>query len=102
MFQEFRDARTVLVQGRATLKLETDKPTVHMESQSLEVQKISQNVSCAEISLSDGFNLQVVVHIYPESGLNLDSGILVRILLVSVLVGVLLLALICLLLRKVI
>ncbi|XP_078808186.1 integrin alpha-3-like [Oryzias latipes] len=78
LIEEFRDARTVLVQGRATLKLETDKPTVHMESQSLEV----------------------VVHIYPESGLNLDSGILVRILLVSVLVGVLLLALICLLLRK--
>ncbi|KAF6734965.1 Integrin alpha-3 [Oryzias melastigma] len=78
MIEEFRDARTVVVRGQATLKLHTDKPTVHMESQSTEV----------------------VVHIYPEFGLNLDSGLLVRIILVSVLAGALLLALICLLLRK--
>ncbi|XP_008293039.1 integrin alpha-3-like [Stegastes partitus] len=78
MIEDFSDARSVLVQFRATLKLQTDKPTINMEPHSSEI----------------------TVHIYPEPGLQGDSGVPLWIMVVSVLAGVLLLALICLLLWK--
>lgn len=48
-----------------------------------------------------GFPLQIEVHIYPDLGQQVDSSAPLWIIVVSVLAGVLLLALICLLLWKV-
>ncbi|XP_041826179.1 integrin alpha-3-like isoform X2 [Melanotaenia boesemani] len=79
MIEDYSDARSVLVRGQATLKLQTNKPTIRMEPQSSE--------------------FQVLIH--PETGLHVDSGAPLWIIVVSVLAGVLLLALICLLLWKV-
>ncbi|XP_028268064.1 integrin alpha-3-like [Parambassis ranga] len=78
MIEDYSNARSVLVRGQVTLKLKTNKPTIYMESQSSEIE----------------------VHIYPELGLQIDSGAPLWIIVVSVLAGVLLLALICLLLWK--
>ncbi|XP_070779451.1 integrin alpha-3-like [Enoplosus armatus] len=78
LIEDYSDARTVLVRGQATLKLQTNKPTINMESRSTEIE----------------------VHIYPDPGQQVDSSAPVWIIVVSVLAGVLLLALICLLLWK--
>lgn len=37
VFQDYSDANSVLVRGRATLKLRTNKTTINMESHSTEV-----------------------------------------------------------------
>uniref|UniRef100_A0A3P9P8D9 Integrin alpha-3-like n=1 Tax=Poecilia reticulata TaxID=8081 RepID=A0A3P9P8D9_POERE len=74
MIEDYRDASSVLVQGQATLKLKTTKISA----------------SC----------LQIEVNIYPEFELQLNSGAPWWIIVVSVLAGVLLLALICVLLWK--
>lgn len=37
VFQDYSDARSVLVRGRATLKLQTNKHTINMDSYSTEV-----------------------------------------------------------------
>ncbi|KAM4717104.1 integrin alpha-3-like [Anableps anableps] len=78
MIEDYSDASSVLVQGQATLKLKTTKSTITMKS----------SPSLIE------------VHIYPESGLQLNSGAPLWIIVVSVLAGVLLLALICVLLWR--
>lgn len=78
MMEDYANARSVTVRGRVALKLHTNKPTVHMDPASLEIE----------------------FHIYPEAGLQLDSGAPLWIMVVSVLAGMLLLALICLLLWK--
>ncbi|XP_043956081.1 integrin alpha-3-like [Gambusia affinis] len=78
MIEDYRDASSVLVQGLATLKLKTMKRTVTMKS----------SPSLIEVS------------IYPEFELQLNSGAPWWIIMVSVLAGVLLLALICVLLWK--
>ncbi|XP_056258423.1 integrin alpha-3-like isoform X1 [Seriola aureovittata] len=78
MIEDYSDARTVVVRGRATLKLQTNKPTLNMEPHSTEIE----------------------VHIYPDLGQQLDSSAPLWIIVVSVLAGVSLLALICLLLWK--
>ncbi|XP_034566617.1 integrin alpha-3-like [Notolabrus celidotus] len=78
MIEDYSDARTVLVRGKATLKLQTNKPTISMEPQSTEIE----------------------VHVYPDMGQQLDSNAPLWIIVVSVLAGVILLALICLLLWK--
>ncbi|XP_070703449.1 integrin alpha-3-like [Pempheris klunzingeri] len=78
MIEDYSDARNVLVRGRATLRLQTDKPTVSMASHSTEIE----------------------VHVYPDPGQQVDPGAPLWIIVVSVLAGVLLLALICLLLWK--
>ncbi|XP_051797424.1 integrin alpha-3-like isoform X1 [Acanthochromis polyacanthus] len=78
MIEDYSDARSVLVRFGATLKLRTNKPTINMEPHSSEIQ----------------------VHIYPESGLQVDPSAPLWIIVVSVLAGVLLLALICLVLWK--
>ncbi|XP_069380752.1 integrin alpha-3-like [Paralichthys olivaceus] len=77
MIEDYSDARSVLVRGRATLKLRTNKPTINIESHSTEIE----------------------VHIYPDQG-QVDSSAPLWIIGVSVVAGVLLLALICLLLWK--
>uniref|UniRef100_A0A3P8SJT5 Uncharacterized protein n=1 Tax=Amphiprion percula TaxID=161767 RepID=A0A3P8SJT5_AMPPE len=74
MIEDYSDARSVLVRFGATLKLQTNKPTINMESHSSEVTAAS--------------DLQV------------DRSAPLWIIVVSVLAGVLLLALICLLLWK--
>ncbi|KAI3359081.1 hypothetical protein L3Q82_002579 [Scortum barcoo] len=78
MIEDYSDARSVLVRGQATLKLQTNKPTINMESHSTEI----------------------TVYIYPDLGQQVDSSAPLWIIVVSVLAGVLLLALICLLLWK--
>ncbi|XP_027132037.1 integrin alpha-3 isoform X2 [Larimichthys crocea] len=78
MIEDYSNAWSVLVRGRATLKLQTDKPTINMESHSTEIE----------------------VHVYPDVGQQLDSSAPLWIIVVSVLAGVVLLALICLLLWK--
>ncbi|XP_049925618.1 integrin alpha-3-like isoform X1 [Epinephelus moara] len=78
MIEDYSDARNVLVQGRATLKLQTNKPTINMEPHSAEIE----------------------VHIYPDPGQQVDSSAPLWIIVVSVLAGVVLLAVICLLLWK--
>ncbi|XP_070838183.1 integrin alpha-3-like isoform X2 [Chaetodon trifascialis] len=78
LIEDYGDARSVLVRGRATLKLQTNKPTVNMESHSTEIE----------------------VYIYPDLGQQVNSIAPLWIIVVSVLAGVLLLALICLLLWK--
>ncbi|XP_071319884.1 integrin alpha-3-like isoform X2 [Trachinotus anak] len=78
MIEEYSDARSIEVRGMATLKLQTNKPTLKMESHSTEI----------------------VVLIYPDLGQQMDSSTPLWIIVVSVLAGVLLLALICLLLWK--
>ncbi|XP_029986568.1 integrin alpha-3-like [Sphaeramia orbicularis] len=78
MIEDFNDATMVLVQGRATLKLKTKNQSVNMESQTTEIQ----------------------VLVYPEAGQQLDSGAPLWVMVVSVLAGMVLLALICLLLWK--
>ncbi|XP_041672760.1 integrin alpha-3-like isoform X2 [Cheilinus undulatus] len=78
MIEDYNDARTVTIRGKATLKLQTSKPSVSMDSQSTEIE----------------------VDVYPDQGLEVDSGASLWIIMVSVLAGVLLLALICLLLWK--
>ncbi|XP_026202276.1 integrin alpha-3-like [Anabas testudineus] len=78
MIEDYRDARRVLVQGSASLKLQNNKQTINMVSRSAEME----------------------VYIYPDVGQQLDSSIPLWIIVVSVLAGVLLLALICLLLWK--
>ena len=37
MYQDYSDAKTVLVRGQVTLKLQTDEPNINMESPSSEV-----------------------------------------------------------------
>ncbi|XP_068193649.1 integrin alpha-3-like [Antennarius striatus] len=78
MIEDYSDARSVLVRGRVTLKLQTDKPAINMESQTTEMN----------------------VLIYPELWQQADSGAPVWIIVASVLAGVLLLAVICLMLWK--
>ncbi|XP_037647357.1 integrin alpha-3-like isoform X2 [Sebastes umbrosus] len=78
MMEDYSDARSVLVRGRATLKLQTNKPTVNMEPHSSEIE----------------------VYIYPDPGQQVDSSAPLWIVVMSVLAGVLLLAVICLLLWK--
>uniref|UniRef100_A0A3Q2DMH7 Integrin, alpha 3a n=1 Tax=Cyprinodon variegatus TaxID=28743 RepID=A0A3Q2DMH7_CYPVA len=75
MIEDYSDVSSVSVQGLAALKLRTTKSTISMKS-------------------------SPSVNIYPESGLLQDSGAPLWIIVVSVLAGVLLLALICLLLWK--
>ncbi|KAM8844188.1 LOW QUALITY PROTEIN: integrin alpha-3-like [Spinachia spinachia] len=79
MIEDYSDAHSVLVRGRATLKLQTSKPTIHMKPQSTKIE----------------------VHIHPDPSQQSVSGPPMWILVASVLAGVLLLALICLLLRQV-
>ncbi|XP_042250034.1 integrin alpha-3-like [Thunnus maccoyii] len=78
MIEDYSDARRVLVRGRATLKLQTNKPTINMESHSTKIE----------------------VSINPDSGQQVDSSAPVWIIVVSVLAGLFLLALICVLLWK--
>uniref|UniRef100_A0A3Q3QZ22 Integrin alpha-2 domain-containing protein n=1 Tax=Monopterus albus TaxID=43700 RepID=A0A3Q3QZ22_MONAL len=78
MIEDYGNANHVLVRGRATLRLQTDKPTIIMQSHSTEI----------------------VVSIYPELGQQVSSGAPLWIIKVSVLAGVLLFALICLILWK--
>ncbi|XP_036946134.1 integrin alpha-3-like isoform X1 [Acanthopagrus latus] len=78
MIEDYSDARSVLVRGRATLKLQTNKQTINMDFHSTEIE----------------------VNIYPDLGQQMDSSAPLWIIVVSVLAGVLLLALICLLLLK--
>lgn len=78
MIEDYSDSSSVLVQGQATLKLKTTRSTITL--------KTSPSL--------------IEVHIYPESGLQLNSGAPLWIIVVSVLAGVLLLALICVLLWK--
>ncbi|XP_038565411.1 integrin alpha-3-like isoform X2 [Micropterus salmoides] len=78
MIEDYSDARNVLVRGRVTLKLQTNKPTIHMESHGTEIE----------------------VHVYPDLGQQEESSAPLWIIVVSVLAGVSLLALICLLLWK--
>uniref|UniRef100_A0A671VA74 Integrin alpha-3-like n=1 Tax=Sparus aurata TaxID=8175 RepID=A0A671VA74_SPAAU len=78
MIEDYSDARSVLVRARATLKLQTNKHTINMDSHSTEIE----------------------VNIYPDLGQQMDSSAPLWIIVVSVLAGVLLLALICLLLWK--
>ncbi|XP_061568313.1 integrin alpha-3-like isoform X2 [Cololabis saira] len=78
LVEDFSDAGSVAVRVRATLRLRTDKPAVLMDPQTS----------------------QVDVHIYPEPGLQVDSSAPLWIIVVSVLAGVLLLALIVLMLWK--
>ncbi|KAM7371340.1 hypothetical protein PAMP_008594 [Pampus punctatissimus] len=78
MIEDYNDVRSVLVRGRATLKLQTTKPTINMESRSAKIE----------------------IHINPDWGQQVDSGAPLWIIVVSVLAGVFLLALICLLLWK--
>ncbi|CAK6981984.1 integrin alpha-3-like [Scomber scombrus] len=78
MIEDYSDVREVFVRVRATLNLQTNKPTINLHSDSTEI----------------------LVRIYPDSGQPVDSGAPVWIIVVSVLVGVFLLALICLLLWK--
>ncbi|XP_035852954.1 integrin alpha-3-like isoform X1 [Sander lucioperca] len=78
LIEDFSDARSVLVRGRATLKLQTNKPTITMEHRSTEIELL----------------------IYPEPGQPVDSSAPLWILVLSVLAGILLLAGICLLLWK--
>ncbi|XP_040919314.1 integrin alpha-3-like isoform X2 [Toxotes jaculatrix] len=78
MIEEYSDVRSVVVRARATLKLQTNKPTINMEPHSTEIG----------------------VYIYPDLGQQVNSGAPLWIIVVSVLAGVLLLALICLLLWK--
>uniref|UniRef100_A0AAQ4PAM8 Integrin alpha-2 domain-containing protein n=1 Tax=Gasterosteus aculeatus aculeatus TaxID=481459 RepID=A0AAQ4PAM8_GASAC len=79
MMEDYSDAHSVLVRGRATLKLQTSKPTINMKPQSTEIE----------------------VHIHPDPGQQWVSRAPMWILVVSVLAGVSLMALICLLLWKV-
>ncbi|XP_063760929.1 integrin alpha-3-like isoform X2 [Eleginops maclovinus] len=79
LMEDFRDAHSLLVRFWATLKLQSNKSTLIMEPRSS----------------------QIEVHIYPTAGQQLDSGAPLWILVVSVLAGVSLLAVICLLLWKV-
>nr|XP_046270216.1 integrin alpha-3-like isoform X2 [Scatophagus argus] len=78
LIEHYSDARSVLVRGRASLKLQTNIPTINMESLSTEIE----------------------VHVYPDLGQQVDSSAPLWIIVLSVLAGVLLLALICLLLWK--
>nr|XP_054603174.1 integrin alpha-3 isoform X2 [Nothobranchius furzeri] len=77
MIEDFSDARSILVQVQATLKLSTKLMTTLTSYPSL-----------------------IEVYIYPDSALQLYSGAHLWIIIMSVLAGVLLLALICLLLWK--
>uniref|UniRef100_UPI0037E8BF5E integrin alpha-3-like isoform X2 n=1 Tax=Semicossyphus pulcher TaxID=241346 RepID=UPI0037E8BF5E len=78
MIEDYNDAGRVTITGQATLKLQTSKPTIRMDSHSTEIE----------------------VNIYPDMGQQVDSGAPLWIIVVSVLAGVLLLALISLLLWK--
>ncbi|AWP19485.1 putative integrin alpha-3 isoform 2 [Scophthalmus maximus] len=78
LLEDYSDAKSVLVRGRATLKLQTNKPTINMETHSTEIE----------------------VHIYPDSGQQVVSSAPLWIIVVSVMAGVLLLGLISLLLWK--
>ncbi|XP_047428394.1 integrin alpha-3-like isoform X2 [Mugil cephalus] len=78
MIEDYRDAASVLVRGQATLKLKTNKPTINMQQQSLEME----------------------VKIDPELALQVDSSVPMWIIVMSALAGILLLAVICLLLWK--
>ncbi|XP_068605482.1 integrin alpha-3-like [Brachionichthys hirsutus] len=78
MIEDYGDARSVLVRGRVTLKLQTNKAAINMDAQTTEMDLL----------------------IYPELWQQLDSSAPVWIIVVSVLAGVLLLAVICLMLWK--
>ncbi|XP_034394834.1 integrin alpha-3-like [Cyclopterus lumpus] len=78
MIEDYNDAHRVLVRGWATLKLQTSKPTLNMEPQSTKIE----------------------FHIYPDPGQQAGSRAPMWILMISVLAGVSLLAVICLLLWK--
>ncbi|XP_058509967.1 integrin alpha-3-like isoform X3 [Solea solea] len=78
MMEDFTDAESVVVRGRATLKLHTNTTNIKMEPHSVDIE----------------------VHIYPELGQQVDFSAPWWLLVVSVMVGVSLLAVICLLLWK--
>ncbi|KAM3863751.1 integrin alpha-3-like [Diretmus argenteus] len=78
MIEDYREAWSVSVQGQATLKLLTKKPTIKMVSDTIEF----------------------VVDVHPEQRDEFDTSAPLWIMVVSVLAGVLLLAVICLLLWK--
>ncbi|KAF3700664.1 Integrin alpha-3 CD49 antigen-like family member C Galactoprotein B3 [Channa argus] len=78
MIEDYSDARIVQIRGRATLKLQTNKPAINMEPHSKEIE----------------------IEVYPEVGQQVDSSAPLWVIVVSVLAGVFLLALICLLLWK--
>ncbi|XP_029913611.1 integrin alpha-3-like [Myripristis murdjan] len=78
MTEDYREAWSVTVQGRATLKLLTDKRAIKMTTQSTEF----------------------MLDVRPEQAEELDAGAPLWIIVLSALAGVLLLAAICLLLWK--
>ncbi|KAM4535468.1 integrin alpha-3-like isoform 1-T1 [Fundulus diaphanus] len=78
MIEDYSDVSSVLVQGQATLRLKTTRSTINVKS----------------------FPSLIELHIYPEAGLQQNSGIALWIIVLSALAGVLLLAIICLLLWK--
>ena len=97
-----------MVRFGATLKLQTNKPTINMEPHSSEVtaaapcrQHRSQHLLSVWGLHPGSSSLQIQIQIYPESDLQVDRSAPLWIIVVSVLAGVLLLALICLLLWKV-
>ncbi|XP_072298458.1 integrin alpha-3-like [Eucyclogobius newberryi] len=76
--EDFMDAHSVTIVGRATLQLQTDQPSVNMKPQSV----------------------QFSVTVFPDLSLPVGSNAPLGVLLLSAVGGVLLLALICLLLWK--
>nr|XP_057904364.1 integrin alpha-3-like [Doryrhamphus excisus] len=78
MLEHFMDARKVVLRGRATLRVYTGGADVSMDAPSTEM----------------------AVHVYPDLKQRVDTSALVWVILVSVLAGVALLALICLLLKE--
>ncbi|XP_029692243.1 integrin alpha-3-like isoform X2 [Takifugu rubripes] len=77
MIEDYSDARTVMIGGRATLMLQNNR-TINMDSDSTAIE----------------------VLVYPEAGQGLDASVPLWILVLSILTGVLLLAGICFLLWK--
>ncbi|XP_054615008.1 integrin alpha-3-like [Dunckerocampus dactyliophorus] len=78
MLEHFTDARKVLLRGHATLRLHTGRADTSMDAPSTEM----------------------VVHVYPDLKQLVDTSAPLWVILMSALVGVVLLALICLLLRE--
>lgn len=102
LFQDYSDAQSVLVRGQATLKLQTDKATINMESHSTKVPVHLLLVPPGGHGVHHSVcSVQIEVHIYPDVGQQLYSSAPLWIIVVSVLAGVVLLILICLLLWKV-
>ncbi|XP_061906419.1 integrin alpha-3-like isoform X2 [Entelurus aequoreus] len=78
MLEHYTDARKIVLRGRATLRLHTESTDVSME----------------------GPSTQMEVHVYPDLQEQVDTSAPLWIIVVSVLAGLLLLAMICLLLRQ--